>query len=164
MSRKLRITRTPEADELLAEIRRDDLMVTALQTALREMWSRYKAEFAAAGRGGWDPSPMLLPPVTDLLIGLIEKKVETLKEAPQFAGAAEQLDRLSKKASLYFVVDDLLQQFIPDYTPMSESGHFEIVTDSQSPTPSSTSSPSSTGCLLLFVLAFAVIAFAVVAT
>ena len=127
MAKKLRITRNAEASELVAHIRDDDAMMTALKTALQEFWQQYKAEFAAAGRSTWDPSPMLIPPTTDLIIALIERKVEALKAAPQFKRAATELEALSKKASLYPVADDILQVCLADYRPMAESGSFEVI-------------------------------------
>lgn len=130
MAKKRRITRNSEAAELVAHIRNDDAMMTAIGTALQEFWQQYKAEFAAAGRSTWDPSPMLVPPTTDLIIALIERKVQTLKAAPQFRRAATELEPLSKKASLYPVADDLLQVCLSDYRPMAETGQFEVIDES----------------------------------
>lgn len=109
MTKKLRITRNAEADQLVAHIRADDAMMDALEAELKNFWQQYKAEFAAAGRSTWDPSTMLIPPTTDLLIALIERKVSTLKATPQFNRTAIELEALSKKASLYPVADDILK-------------------------------------------------------
>ena len=130
MAKKLRITRNAEADQLVAHIRADDAMMTALEAALQNFWQQYKAEFAAAGRSTWDPSTMLIPPTTDLLIALIERKVATLKATPQFNRTAIELEALSKKASLYPVADDILKLCLPDYRPMAESGQFEVINES----------------------------------
>jgi hypothetical protein len=130
MAKILRITRNVEANELVNHIRGDNVMMTALKTALREFWQQYKAGFSVAGRSTSDPSPMLIPPTTDLIIALIECKVETLKAAPQFTRAATELDALLKKASLYPVADDILQICLPDYRSMAEIGQFEVIDES----------------------------------
>ncbi len=130
MAEKLRITRNSEAGELVAHIRDDDTMMVALRSALEDFWQQYKAQFAAAGRSTWDPSPMLIPPTTDLIIALIERKVAILRAAPQFRRAASELEVLSKKASLYPVADDILQVCLPDYRPMAETGQFELIHES----------------------------------
>jgi hypothetical protein len=130
MAKKLRIIRNSEAGELMAIIRDDDAMMNALRSALEAFWQQYKAEFAAAGRSAWDPSPMLIPPTTDLIIALIERKVQTLKATPQFMRSATQLEALSNKASLYPVADDILQICLPDYRPMTETGQFEFIDES----------------------------------
>jgi hypothetical protein len=130
MAKKLRITRNSEAAELVAHIRDDDAMMTELRTALQDFWQQYKDEFAAAGRSTWDPSPMLIPPTTDLIIALIERKVQTLKAAPQFRRTATELEALSKKASLYPVADDILHVCLSDYRPMAETDQFEVIDES----------------------------------
>jgi hypothetical protein len=127
MTKKLQITRNSEASELVAHIRGDAAMMSALETALHEFWQQYKTEFAAAGRSSWDPSPMLVPPTTDLIIALIERKVATLRAAPEFRRAATDLDALSKKASLYAVADEILQACLPEYKPLCETGQFELI-------------------------------------
>lgn len=73
---------------------------------------------------------MLIPPTTDLIIALIERKVQSLKAAPQFRRAATELEALSKKASLYPVADDILQVCLPDYRPIAETGLFEVIDES----------------------------------
>lgn len=130
MAKRLRITRNAEATELVGHIRADDAMMTALEIALQEFWQRYMAEFDAAGRSTWDPSPLLIPPTTDLIIALIERKVEALNATPEFKRAATELEALSKKASLYPVADDILQICLPDYRPMAATGQFELIDES----------------------------------
>ncbi len=130
MPPKLRITRNPEANDLTAHITSDAAMMEALTTAAQEFWEHYKAEFAAADRSSWDPSPLLVPPMTDLIIALIERKVAALRSIPQERGAASALETLSKKASLYPVADDILRASLSEYRPMVETGQFEVIDQS----------------------------------
>lgn len=130
MAKRPRITRNAEVTELVGHIRDDDAMMTALKTALQEFWDQYTAELAAAGRSTWDPSPMLIPPTTDLIIALVERKVEVLNSAPEFKLVARELEVLLKKAGLYPVADDILQICLRDYRPMAEQGIFELIDES----------------------------------
>jgi hypothetical protein len=127
MTKQLRVTRNAEASELVAHIRDDAAMMATLTTAIQYLWQQYTAAFAAAVRSTAEPSPLLIPPTTDLIIALIERKVEALKGTPRLSRAATELDALLRTASLYCVADDILQICLPDYRPMAETGHFEVI-------------------------------------
>jgi len=130
MPSKVRVTRNREANELSAHIQSDAAMMAALRTAIQSFHEQYRAEFAAADRSSWDPSPLLIPPTTDLIIALIERKVAILRAFPSQLRTELKLESLSKKASLYPVADDVLQLCLPEYRPMAQTGRFELVDQS----------------------------------
>lgn len=129
MAKQLRIIRNAEAGELLSHICDDDAMMIALRISLQEFWQQYKALFAAASHSTWDPSPMLIPPTTNLIIALVEGKINTLKASPELRLASSRLEKLLMKASLYPVADEILKICLPAYRSMAESGQFELIDD-----------------------------------
>ena len=114
--------RSPKCDELLAHIRGDVDMMVAIGVAVREFWKHYSADPAERDI---DPSGLMLVPTGDLIVGLLETKVQTLRAGSNPADA-EALVELSK-ANIYPVADDILQRFLDDYTPISAQESTEVV-------------------------------------
>jgi len=130
MAKRLRIIRNAEAGQLSGHILNDPDMMAALQTAINEFWTTYRHELDDAGRPEWDPSPLLVPPTTDLIIALIEQKVKILKSVPRLSKSGEELSLLSQKASLYPVADDILQHCLAEYTPIASCPSFMLIDES----------------------------------
>lgn len=131
--RKLRITKNREAAELFALIRNDEGLLDAIAPPVWKMWDALHEEFIAAGHADFDPSPLIVPAVSDLIIGAIKAKVLVLGrvESKSLRRKAQELDDLSRKAAMYCVADDLLCYVLQDYQSITKSDAFEVIDESE---------------------------------
>jgi hypothetical protein len=112
----IRVTRNPEVDDLVTYIRSDPELSTLVALGFVRLWE-YNLHIYELLRIG----------AIDLLISILAVRVAALKWSTDHHDECVALDTLLNKASLHCVADDLLQEHIADYTPMSRDGSFEVV-------------------------------------
>ena len=107
---------------MVALIRDDAIMMDGLGQAFNELWRR-----AVDLPPGSTTSSLLLIPASEIIIALIEMKLELLQDFPRKKEEADRLKSVAKVAAMYIVADTLMEELLPDYIPIRDGHQFDVI-------------------------------------